>query len=188
MAKKSKKIEDVFGPLRKYNPPPVAGSGSGVFKIPYRKPGNRSGNPSPKMEAINPYRWKPGQSGNPKGRPKSSLEFKHLAASKAELAFDIIAMAAEGAYRLLEQAHGILANPNSTDEDKLKARSIFSDRSLLDAAHAIIDRGHGKPTQHIETDSTSIFDDMTPDEVDDYIIDRGAKIANAIATRRAKKT
>lgn len=78
-----------------------------------------------------------GQSGNPGGRKKANPELRELARS-----FTAEAIGA---------AVKILRKPKATDQAKLKAVEI------------LLERGHGKPTQHIEAD-VNLFDNLTLDQ------------------------
>lgn len=82
---------------------------------PQRKPGPKPGSRHPGM-------WKPGQSGNPSGRPKKSPEMKDLERRCRESAEDALAL-------LLE-----MVNDASAPR-----------RDRLYAAREILDRGFGKP-------------------------------------------
>lgn len=88
------------------------------------------------MAKIKP-RWKPGQSGNPSGRPKVPVEVRDLA-----------------------RAH-------TTEAIAALARTLKDKRAphaaKVAAANAILDRGYGKPTQPIEG-SLTLFDKMTDAE------------------------
>ena len=83
---------------------------------------NHRRKPGPKPGQRHPGQWKPGQSGNPSGRPKKSPEMKDLERRCRE--------SAEDALRLLLE----LVN----DEDAPR-------RDRLYAAREILDRGFGKP-------------------------------------------
>lgn len=69
--------------------------------------------------------WKPGQSGNPKGRPK--------------LAHDVIALARELTPTAINVLSRIMQNPNEAGSVRVSAASI------------ILDRGWGKPLQTLAT-------------------------------------
>jgi hypothetical protein len=70
-----------------------------------------------------PKAWKPGQSGNPRGRPPAPV--------------DIAALAREHGPRCIAVAAELLDDPDS--------------RIRLGALTALLDRGFGKPRQTIET-------------------------------------
>jgi hypothetical protein len=70
--------------------------------------------------------FKPGQSGNPSGRPKSNQKLVDLARAHTEAA--------------LETLVGIMANKSEVASARVSA------------ANAILDRGWGKPPQKIEGD------------------------------------
>jgi len=75
---------------------------------------------------VAPWSWKPGQSGNPGGRPKESREFKRLCREKAVWCF----------HKLVELAEG-------------------SDQSFsLRALELLLAYGIGKPVQQLEIEST----------------------------------
>ncbi len=78
-----------------------------------------------KTENLRPF--KPGQSGNPSGRPKMPEDLKKLAQAKAPEALKI-------AVTLMGKAD--------------------SDRVRLAAAQEVMDRAYGRATQHIEADIT----------------------------------
>jgi hypothetical protein len=67
--------------------------------------------------------WQPGQSGNPRGRPRAP--------------FDIAAMCREHGPRCIEVAVALLDDQDS--------------RIRLGAVNALLDRGFGRPTQSITT-------------------------------------
>lgn len=80
--------------------------------------------------------FKPGQSGNPGGRPKDSAWVKHLAAKRTEDAIKALADALE-ATRLVVSAKGDVV----AEEPDHRVR--------VAAAQALLDRAHGKPAQAI---------------------------------------
>ena len=85
-----------------------------------------------KQRKLPPHLWKPGSSGNPNGRPKVDPNLKEAA-----------------------KAHTMDAL--NTLVDIMKHGAKDSDR--LAAASIILDRGHGKATQHIEVgDNSSLVD------------------------------
>ena len=71
-------------------------------------------------------RFKPGQSGNPSGRPK--------------IPEDVKAAFKELTPQAVETLKGIMLNPLAKDADRIKAAEI------------IMDRGYGKPTQAVDVD------------------------------------
>lgn len=72
-----------------------------------------------------PGTFEPGKSGNPGGRPKSEVRLKELAKEHTE---DAIATLVKGL-------------------------RFKGERSRIAAAEALLDRGWGKPSQHIELDA-----------------------------------
>jgi uncharacterized protein DUF5681 len=84
--------------------------------------------PAQAVNPTNPAAWLPGQSGNPSGRPKSE--------------HDAPALARKYTVRAVEVLGELLEDPDS------KVRGF--------AANALLDRGHGKPTQTVEGSSGSV--------------------------------
>jgi hypothetical protein len=146
----------------------------------------KPGNPNLGKEGE-PYRWKPGQSGNPAGRPRSSIEMKQKAAAYTDLALEVKAMTLMVARIRLQKALDILTDPNNvpTVED-IELCSQAIDTAALGAAVAILDRGHGRPQQKVEHDLTSVFDQMTDDEVERYVLEKaGALVTGMVARKKA---
>src|SRR5918997_6095082 len=77
--------------------------------------------------------FKPGQSGNPRGRPKRDAEVAELARVHTAEALDTLA------------------------EVMRNIKAPASARVM--AANAILDRGHGKAPQHIETERLDLLTD-----------------------------
>jgi hypothetical protein len=154
-----------------------------------RKLANRQGNPNPPTDHLTPYKWKPGQSGNPNGRPSSTTEMKQRAASLTHLAVDVKELHAEGGRLLLERAIGFLSNPKSTLDEMQWAQSVLTSRIGMEAAEAILSRGHGKPQQKVEIDSGSVLDDMDEDEKLAYLKKLEADVADGYRAEieKAKK-
>ena len=102
--------------------------------------------PERRNAAIAPFRFKPGQSGNPKGRPK-----------KIEKATDT---AVDNLQKAIERAASLVDN-----EDP---------RIALAAAQLIIDRAMGKPKQSIETKDVTDARDIDDRELLDIARSRSA--------------
>lgn len=119
--------------------------------------------------------WKPGQSGNPAGRPKSTTAMKQMFATLTDDAFEIISLRAQLARMKLRVAVDVINDPNATPEQKLEALAI-ADSIGLGTVQEILDRGHGKPQQKVEMTSADVFADMTPEEKLNYIIENTPKV------------
>ena len=76
---------------------------------------------TPRRHAPTPASWKPGQSGNPKGRPKAEI--------------DIAALARVHGPRCIQVIAKMLDDPDS--------------RVRVSAATVLLDRGFGKPNQNV---------------------------------------
>lgn len=135
------------------------------------------------LKATEPYRWKPGQSGNPYGRPRSSTDMKKKFTELTDLATEIIAMKAQLQHMRLAKALEIVADPKASIEDFELACSIIEATSM-DAVTAILERGHGKALQKVEVDDKRDFDDLTPEEFDEVLISLGAKVMTKLKARR----
>lgn len=91
------------------------------------------------MANPNPtHKFPQGNTGNPKGRPKEIKELKALAREHTKLALDV----------LVEIAGDTTAQHGAR----------------VTAASAILDRGYGKPTQHIEA-NVSVLDQLSTDDL-----------------------
>jgi hypothetical protein len=98
-------------------------------------------------------RWKPGQSGNPAGRPKASAGQREAKALAKEHTAAAIATLAE-----------ILKDKKATASARVAA------------ATAILDRGHGKPLQQVEIGEAGVFSDMSDEELEAWIDDATVKL------------
>lgn len=99
----------------------------------------------PKPENIVPHKFKPGQSGNPNGRPKGSLSLTTIIRQKLE--------EGDRAARLAERL--------------VKIAESGEDRHALTAIEQILDRLEGKPIAKVEQTNITGPDlsDMSIDEL-----------------------
>lgn len=113
-------------------------------------PGNRdkAGSKSKK----NSTSFKPGQSGNPSGRPKIPEEFKELAKRYSVPA--------------LRKVIEIMESPNSDYKDKLKASEIIMDRAWGKSTQAI----SGPEEGPIQTESKIDFSHLTTEQIRELIM------------------
>jgi hypothetical protein len=112
----------------------------------------KTGNPTPGGEAT---RWKPGQSGNPGGRPKTA-PLSHACCE-------------------------VLAQPVRDDPEgrtyAQKIAAILAEKAAggdIRAAQELADRAEGKPRQSIEVEHTKLreaFDRMSREELEAYARD-----------------
>ena len=93
---------------------------------------------------LEPFRWKPGQSGNPNGRPRVIGELRDLARAYTMEALETLA--------------SVMRDAEAPPAARVAA-----------VAH-ILDRGYGKPTQHV---SATVRDlrEMTDAELFSYLTD-----------------
>jgi hypothetical protein len=90
-----------------------------------------------------PHLFKPGQSGNPSGRPKADKTVKALAREHTAAAIN----------RLAE-----IVNDKSASQS-----------AQVQAATALLDRGWGKPLQQLEVGEAGAFSDMDDAQLDAFI-------------------
>lgn len=107
-----------------------------------------------KVAALKPFQFKPGQSGNPTGRPKGQTELKRLARS----------------YTM--EAMMKLVNIMQNEE------APFADQR--GAAVEILNRGWGKPLQQVETGRPGDFSDLADAELDAFILDKASQFVEDI--------
>lgn len=169
---------------RKPKPPTVAVSGESVKPIAAKSDGKAK-----RMANLTP--WPPGVSGNPSGRPRSTIEMKQQAAAYTDSAMKLKGMVTE---LQLKQAsiYAERANdPSLTVDERLEMlnKAIKSiDGVGLGAAQSLLDRGHGKPQQKVEVDHRTVIDEMDDDEVGVFIGTMGPQVVALIHARRKAKT
>ena len=94
-----------------------------------------------------PAAWKPGQSGNPSGRPKGIAEVQALARE----------FSTEAVYKLVDTMRGITRVPQmdgrkvkrDNDNNILWEDGVASPQVQVEAAIHLLDRGVGKPAQAV---------------------------------------
>ena len=88
-----------------------------------------------KQRKAPPHAWKPGQSGNPSGRPKEVGEIRELARQHTAASIKVLAQG-------LKDENG---------------------RTRIAAAEVLLDRGWGKATQHIEA-NVNVIDQLSHED------------------------
>ena len=94
-------------------------------------------------------RWKPGESGNPKGRPKKPvLQLKVQGYKLHEINDTIQAMVS----MTFEELKFIYENPNSTVLEKTIAGALRKslDKGNLDSIETLMNRVYGKPNEKLD--------------------------------------
>lgn len=94
-------------------------------------------------------RWKKGESGNPKGRPKKPvLQMKVAGYKLAEINDTIQAMCS----MTLEQLREIWENPNATLLERTIASSLRKgiEKGNLDSLETLMNRVYGKPNEKLD--------------------------------------
>lgn len=137
----------------------------------------------------NPWSWKPGTSGNPGGRPVGTTEMKQQAQAATESAMTALVLAAEMEKLLLQWAVDVMANPKAhTIEEIKEARAIGTGTKQGQVAiKEILDRGHGKPQQNIALSDKDVLEEMSREELENYILSKGTVVTAAMAERRKAK-
>lgn len=142
------------------------------------------GNPNPRTDQLKP--WKPGQSGNPAGRPRSTTEMKQRAAASTENALEVFELTVQLAAARLRWAVGVLNNPDAPPEDVQAALLVSMQKPGHDAAQHLLDRGHGKPQQKLEVDIPSELEGLSDDELDAHFIALVKVEVDDMTKRKAK--
>lgn len=106
--------------------------------------------------------WKPGQSGNPGGRPKQVRELVELARQDCRAAIEYASGLLACGKKALKQLEAAQKGDNAVDvENALKA---FDHRVGLEASKFLRDTGMGKPGKMPELDQDP-FTDMSDEEL-----------------------
>jgi hypothetical protein len=101
------------------------------------------------------------------------------------VAMDILEMQAMLAMRRLQWASDVLSAAKEHPQDVVEAAlKLAGDKDLTGAAQAILDRGHGKATQKVENSNADMFDEMTREEFEDFLVTAGKKVIGRLADRK----
>ncbi len=95
-------------------------------KVPKKATANKRQNSG--IKNLKPF--KPGQSGNPNGRPKMPEDIKRAFKEMTPIA--------------IEKLKEIIESPNTKETDRLRAIDI------------VLDRGLGKPTQELQVETSNV--------------------------------
>lgn len=112
-------------------------------------------------------RWKKGESGNPKGRPKKPvLQMKVAGYKLAEINDTIQAMCS----MTIEQLREIWENPNATLLERTIASSLRKgiEKGNLDSLETLMNRVYGKPNEKL--DITSAGDKLDQNKIQVEVI------------------
>jgi len=112
---------------------------------------------------LPPHTFQPGQSGNPNGRPKNVGDVRRIARTYSEDALKTLAEIMQ-------------------DKD-------IAPPARVAAAQCLLDRGYGKPTQQVELSVSSAFDELSDEDLDEYIARQAAIIAvtQSVKTKKENK-
>lgn len=145
-------------PDRPPKPAPVTASGK-TTERPVQNIGHKN---------IEPYKFKPGQSGNPGGRPKSTSAMKERAASMTDDALDVLAGLLEIDRLLVSTALDMARDQTIPAETRIAALTAAK-QVKADNAREVLDRGHGKSQTNVAVTTNSPFDNLTEDETEEYV-------------------
>jgi hypothetical protein len=103
-----------------------------------------------RIERIQPWQWKPGQSGNPGGRPTWMKDVRRLIAHKQDEMFNVLANLASGRIVELKEPDGRPAHVRSTGGEKRRVlRIVPTGEIVVRAFTALMDRAYGRPAQAV---------------------------------------
>lgn len=132
---------------------------------------------------ANLLKWKPGQSGNPAGPPKSTMAMRKDFTTLTDSVFRIAALRVAIQEAAMLRAYETIADPASTPEDVKDAFNIMQAIGL-DTMREILDRGHGKAQQHVAVTGGDVTDGMTTDELEAFILETTPKVLAALKGRK----
>jgi len=150
-------------PDRPPRPAPVAASSETI------KPTIDSTPKKSPADHLRPHWWKPGQSGNPGGRPKSTSAMKERAASMTDDALDVLAGLLELDRLMVGAALDMARDPNVSAQDKIAALQAAKAAVKADNAREVLDRGHGKSQTNVAVHAANPFENLTEDETEAYV-------------------
>lgn len=148
------------------------------------------GNTKPvKGSWLEPYKWQPGQSGNPNGRPRSTVEMKQKASTYTDDAVELMGMATQLTKMRVRAALDMLSDPafrQTLRPEELDTLGRVIDPAGLAAASHILDRGHGKPKPPTDEGGHNPFAGLDDDELDKWIITEAPAALERIKNRRGR--
>lgn len=104
----------------------------------------------PNPENTTPYIWKPGQSGNPSGRPRKYVsELKEQGYKLSEVNDAIQALMS----MTLDELKEVWNNPKATVLEKTVANAIRKsiEKGSLDSLETLLSRVFGRPKEKVDT-------------------------------------
>lgn len=127
--------------------------------------------------------FKPGQSGNPKGVPKSTLAMKKTFATHTELAEKIIVRRAELEAHAIDLAIDV-ANNVAGAKERLDTVMGALRAIPLETAREILDRAHGRAQQNVAVNSGDVLEGMTREELEEFILNATPEVLALIRGRK----
>jgi hypothetical protein len=118
--------------------------------------------------------YKPGQSGNPNGRPKKSPEQRAVEIDARHYARGF---GREAVDRAVELMRGKVEVNLGTEEEPKIVKARVSSSTMLSACEFIVDRGYGRPQQSMDVNTTIRNIDEEAAAARAYILSQLASIA-----------
>lgn len=162
-----------------FEAPPIVVGVAAPEKTARGKTGNSAQAPQ-----LDPWKWKPGQSGNPNGRPRSSSEMKLRAAASTDDVMEILELRKTIVLHKLRGAVDVLNDPDASADAKAAALLALGP-SDFDVVDRLLDRGHGKPQQNVAIDTNSAIDALSLTERQALFAARASRIIGLRQKREA---
>lgn len=126
------------------------------------KPENKKKKPASEADRLKPHRWKPGQSGNPLGRPPLPADLKNV---KEFDGHQLKRLIAKHLSCNLESLSSILSNPDARSIDILIAKTLMVclESGNIEKAEFLFRRSFGSVTENVKL-GVKQLGDKSPEE------------------------